>query len=324
MKIVLLILSLLFANAAMADECALSVATSSGALTVALKTQSGADPAPAPNDCTEKFANDIGGYTLASVSAPTSLTIGAGSTLGFVNGVPGRLWEMALLDASGTVQLAVEKVTTPTRSWGIDQDAPQSTQACNACTNASVPGTIFSTTAQVKVAIRAIGYSTWEAGLITAGAWVPPTRTRLLQSGTPMPGTLTGDYNGMTCPPQTWTTNNTTSYLPTSATISLTPRSAAGLTSISYYGSATVLGSTAEVVVGLLRGGTLVGGSLGGYLAGQVAVLPTSQTLLDFPQVGGVPVSWSVGVRNSTTGSSNFGGQNLDGACGIAAAGIQP
>lgn len=307
------------------ENCTIVGVVVANALTVAIKTQAGANPS-AGSPCTISFrdAAATGGYTAVPVTAVTAFSTGAsGSTFGSANAVPFHLYLVAI-NNGGTVVLGVINASTPTRVYGIDEGALLSSTACSSCTNATSAGVIYSTAAQTSKAIRVLGRMTWESGLVTAGTWASaPTVATLVTPGFVFPGQPTGNSNGMTCTANTQTALTTTSYVSSAATISLTPRSAANFVDVSHYGTGTVISGGGAIVTGILRGGTLIGGSQSGY-NGSVGVteFPASQTVRDFPQAATLQ-TWVVGARLSAAGSGNYGGVNTDGACSISAQEIQ-
>jgi hypothetical protein len=86
----------------------IKASVASNALTLAIKTLAGADPSAgdpvwfAFRDATA--AN--GDYSIIETTAALSVTLPAGSTLGFSNATPGRIW-VAAVNNGGTVSLAV-------------------------------------------------------------------------------------------------------------------------------------------------------------------------------------------------------------------------
>jgi hypothetical protein len=298
---------LFIAGPASAQDCSLSVTASGGALTGSLNYP-----------CSVPFPDG----TVLNVTAPTTLTIGTGSTLGFASNEPGRLyWEA--INNGGTVALGTEKASTRTQIYGIDEENPQTSLACNACSTANLPGVIYSTAAISNALIHVIDYSTWESGMVTAGSWTPPTVTRLRLPGTPMPGRPTGRGAAGNCAAGTTTSTGEISFVPTSATVTFAPSSAANFVSIMYDGEQGLSSGVDSVDTAILRGGTQVGSARNSWAGGVLYVsVPIARTVLDFPQTTAATV-WTVGLRQTGTARLSstviFGARTGDSYCAMNA-----
>jgi hypothetical protein len=166
---------------------------SAGALTVAVKTLAGADPSASdPVFFTFRDATaGTGDFVVIKQTAALSLTISSGGTLGFANGIAGRLWVEAFNDA-GTVRLAVINCLSgtaiyPLSGWGI-----ASTTADDSAGGSDVAQVFYTAASHALTSCpyTVIGYLTWESGLTTAGTWdASPTRVQLYRAGVPLPGT---------------------------------------------------------------------------------------------------------------------------------------
>lgn len=168
----------------------------SNALTVAVKTATGADPSSS-SPVSVQFRNATatdGSYSTVNITAALSVTISNGSTLGTANSVPFKVWCLAINNA-GAVELAlVQTVTNNTTSLDvaiIRDDQIISTTAEGGAGAADAPGVPYSTTARSNVACRFAGYAEWGSGLATAGAWASgPTKVQLYEAAVPLPGQI--------------------------------------------------------------------------------------------------------------------------------------
>lgn len=133
------------------------------ALTVALKTQSLADPT-ANNPVEIAFRNataTTGDYVVRSATAATSVVVPSGATLGFIAAEMGIIYVYAI-DNAGAVELAVSKndtfneiLTYNTTAIGVTSDSH---------------GVLYSTAARTGVSIRLIGRIDINTGIV-AGEW---------------------------------------------------------------------------------------------------------------------------------------------------------
>ncbi|MCK1445433.1 hypothetical protein IVB43_23900 [Bradyrhizobium sp. 48] len=286
------------------NNCALSATVSANALTVAIKTQAGADPTPAAA-CTISFRSATAGsgaYSSVAVTAATSFsTATSGSTFGVGNNVPFRLWVTAWNNA-GSVSLGLSRQSDTTGWYPIEESELNSSTACSSCGTATSTGVFYTTAAQSSVPIRILGYLEWGSGLVSAGVWATaPTKTVLSGPGMRKPGDAV----------QTKTASSTSNATSTSLTpantglsVSISPVSAVNLVQV--YSTATIAQSTNNVVthVRLARGGTFVGTSKKLLSqAGNALFAPTSLSTFDLP---------------GTTSSTNYALQYWNGSAGTA------
>lgn len=121
------------------------------------------------------FRNSVGtdgSYVVREVTAATSLTVSAGSTLGTQNNVDAYLYVYAI-DSSGTVELAI----SGTNQW--DEGQLQDTVAEGGAGAADSGAVLYSTTSRSDVPIRLIGRiksneataGNWNAGLLELSTW---------------------------------------------------------------------------------------------------------------------------------------------------------
>jgi len=213
-------------------NCTLVGTVSGNALTVALKTQAGADPTPT-TPCVISFRNATiatGDYTAVPVTAATSFATGAsGSTFGTANTTPFRLYISAWNNA-GTAVLGVSSQSTyasPYSTQPVDEANVQSSTACNACTNAATAQVYYTTAAQTSKAIRLLGYMDWANGLTTAGTWASgPTTIQMMGPGVHKPGdTFNQVAAGTTTANPTVTTTSYADVDATNYAITITPTS---------------------------------------------------------------------------------------------------
>lgn len=164
-----------------------------GALTVAVKTLAGTDPSAA-DPVFFIFRNatiGLGDYVVRTVTAAMSLVISSGSSMGFTNNVPGRLWLLAIDTGAGVVLGAVNCLSANLDIYPLAGFGLISTTAEGGAGAADSNWTIYSAAAQVSKPYGVLGYASFEAGLAAAGTWnVTPSRLQLHQPGMPLPGAL--------------------------------------------------------------------------------------------------------------------------------------
>lgn len=176
-----------------------SVAAS--ALTIAIKTDLGADPSPTGDPVNVIFRNvtpATGDSAQLSLTAATSLTITSGATMGAVNALPFRLWVVGFNDA-GTFRLGVINCMSrssqgaqannvsrifPLDSWNVKSSTLMSATSDNAAT-------YYTGTAVTSKPFTILGFLDYDSGLATAGTWsAVPTRIALWRLGMPLPGNI--------------------------------------------------------------------------------------------------------------------------------------
>lgn len=153
------------ASSAVGSSVNYSVSTSVGAsaLTISLKTQSGAAPSAAsPIKIPFTAATSAGAaqQSVGSVTSALSITISSAATLGCKSALPCRIYLYALLN-SGTVELAVSQ------SQSFDEGIALSTTLMSGTsTSAQI---MYSTTARASVFVKRLAVIT--ATEATAGTW---------------------------------------------------------------------------------------------------------------------------------------------------------
>lgn len=129
----------------------LTATVAASALTVALKTKAGTDPAG--GDVVKigfrSATAATGTYVQRSVSAALSVVVSSGSTLGHASGTNAYIYVYAI-DNAGTVELAVS-------SQLFDEGTRQSTTAEGGAGASDASTVIYSTTARTTIGIRLIG-----------------------------------------------------------------------------------------------------------------------------------------------------------------------
>jgi hypothetical protein len=195
----------------------IAASVTAGALTFTLLTLAGNTPQPSDPVwlCFRNTSPASGWPTVAAVEAALSITVPVGSTLGFANGTPGRLWLVAAYNA-GAVSLAVINCLNaaggtvfPLAGWGIAGVTAFGGGADNAQTFYG-PGTLS------NVPYSVLGHASYETGstLATAGTWsAVPTRLELCRPGVLLPGAVVQSLYSL----NTAAGSGTNNYTPSSA-----------------------------------------------------------------------------------------------------------
>jgi hypothetical protein len=168
----------------------LAASVGSSALTIAIKGVDGNDPS-ASNPVVIPLRNvtaATGTPSYLTLTAATSLVINSTATMAFSNAVAGRIW-IVLFNDGGTARVGAINCWNgadiyPLGAKGIASSTTVGTGADSAH--------VFYTDAGVSSkAYAVLGYAEWSAGLTAAGTWdIVPTRLQLLDSDTPLPGTV--------------------------------------------------------------------------------------------------------------------------------------
>jgi hypothetical protein len=223
-------------------------------LTVAVKTSAGNDPS-AGDPVVFVFGTLASTYNVIRVTAPLNFTINAGNTLGTANGVPFRLWIVAI-NNGGTVLLgAFQSVTggaTPTAITPLVENDHQSTGP--GTNGGSSAGVIYTSSPSLSlVPIRIIGFMDWNGGLTTAGTWnTTPNLRKLFGPGVKKPGDLV-QTAFLTTNVQTTTTLSSLSA--TALSKSITPTSQVNLVRSRFGGSIGVSKNGDAAVWAVFRNG---------------------------------------------------------------------
>jgi hypothetical protein len=145
-----------------ANNIAITTSMASNALTIALKTKAGTDPASG-DKVSIAFRSPTGGsinYVVRDVTAATSIVVPSGASLGHSSGQTMYLYVYAI-DNAGTVELAVagSKITN------------LSTNTTTAITSSATSrATLYSTTSRSNVQIRLLGR--FKSNQASSGTWV--------------------------------------------------------------------------------------------------------------------------------------------------------
>lgn len=178
------------------SNCTLSASVGSNTLTVALKTNAGADPTAA-QPCNINYRNStISNGSTSAVSQTSALsvnTFAVGASLGSSNNVPFRLW-VVVFNNAGTNVLALVNCSTATSVAPLNEGGVATSVAFTAgATSAGVFYTPNGTTVSAK-AFRILGYVEYGSGLATAGSYVSlPTAIQVFGPGIKKPGDIVQD-----------------------------------------------------------------------------------------------------------------------------------
>lgn len=183
-----------FVEKRIADSTALvngyiSTAVASNALTVSLKVQSGSDPSSDEPVYVAFRSTTAANSSLnvRSVTAPLSVVLSAGSTMGFIAAQLSRLYVVAL-DNAGTVELALYHPLNGTDHKPLDETGLYSSTAEGGAGGAGSAQTLYSTTARTNVPIAVLGYIDIQTGG-TAGNWSnAPIHVQVMTTSTPRSG----------------------------------------------------------------------------------------------------------------------------------------
>ena len=176
-------------------NASISCAVAANAATFSLKTAAGNNPSNT-DPVFLVFHNASGGQNVIRVSSLLSITIANGATMGFSNGIPGRIWLAVLLSGS-TPELVVRncKATFGLGSGNAVVGFPSNglittTAQAGAADDAFL--TSYSVTARTNVPFLILGFFDWDdTVLATAGAWATnPNKTVMMTPTTPIPGSV--------------------------------------------------------------------------------------------------------------------------------------
>jgi|SRR5882672_3652356 len=183
-----------YANSAAQDlaNVLITQSVNANALTIALKTLSGDDPSPL-NPIVASFRNPAfygGAVAYRQITAPLSLVISNGSTLGAINATPFRVW-LELIDDAGTLRLAAKNCSNALAIYPLSEDGVTSTTAEGGAGAADNLGVAYSGVAVTNKPFRILGYVEWSSGLATAGVYnVAPDGVQLFGPGVKKPGDI--------------------------------------------------------------------------------------------------------------------------------------
>lgn len=142
------------------------------------------------------FQNTSAGSTVIRLAAALSITVANGATLGFSNGMPGRVW-LAVLLSGTTPELVVRNCTlqfglgngNSVQGFPINGLITTTAQAGAADDSAFVN---YSVNARTNVPFFILGYFDWDdTPLATAGAWATaPDKKVMMSPSVPLPGSV--------------------------------------------------------------------------------------------------------------------------------------
>lgn len=243
----------------------IAASVAANALTVAIKGADGADPS-ASNPVVLAFRDPTlttGTPLLAALTAPTSITISSGSTMGAANATAFALWLVAFTDA-GTVRLGLINCLNGKSIVPLRNNLRASSLAEGGAGGADAAGAFYTGTAVTSRDYIVLGRLEWASGLTTAGTWAStPTRTQIHFPGMPLPGDVLQVWRS-----ETQALDTTTTTIPRDDTIpqitegkefaavTLTPQSAANVlrSRVCAFGSTT--NNTNSLTVALFQDAT--------------------------------------------------------------------
>lgn len=162
-----------------------------GAATFAIKTLAGGDPSVSDPVLVllRNTSLATGDYSMASLTAATSLVLSAGSSLGTSNATAFRLWLVGFNDA-GTFRLGAINAGRGTSALNLLQpDALASSTAEGGAGNADAAGTFYTGTAVTSKPYAVLGFADYPSGLAAAGTWsAAPTTLQLFHNAIDLPG----------------------------------------------------------------------------------------------------------------------------------------
>lgn len=163
----------------------LAVSVAANAITVAIKTDAGADPSDTdPVFVAFRDATlTTGTYTVIKIVAATSVTVSSGSTLGTVSGQAHRIYVVGVNDG-GTFRLGVWNPWNDTliALRGLDDGSRYTSAAEGGAGAADSPHVLYTGTAVVDKAVRVLGY--FESTQATAGTWASaPSKVQVMGPG---------------------------------------------------------------------------------------------------------------------------------------------
>lgn len=238
-----------------------------------------------------------GGQTWATATSAQSFTANAGSSFGAGNTFNTRYW-IVLVNNAGTLNVGVYQSSgmSTTAASGVSSSinpinetpGAVSTTACNACTNATATGTVYTTTAVSNTTVKILGY--FEVAEATAGTWATaPSIVTLWAPGMKKPGDMVR--------------MSSTNAAATTATVSFTLFSTAD--AVLQSGSCEGSNTAANTAIGLvlkLGATTLTPNFTTNQATASAITDVTIAPVLYFPQTAG-SLSFTASELNMTTSS---------------------
>lgn len=270
------------------------------AVTFAVKTMAGEDPS-AINPVYATFLDAAGGMVVRTITSALSLTISSGSTLGAANGVPFRVWLLAIDSGAGVVLGAV-KASDVNGVMALHEAMPISTTAEGGAGGADLAKTVYTVAAQAAKPFAVVGFADYDGGLAAAGTWsVAPTAIRLVMPGAPRPGDVVQEVVGTTS--AAFVTSSQT-YQSSSLTATIKLTSPQNLVAADARYTNRVDTSGVECLCRIHRDTVEVGVSTDIYSStGSVLVLGQAASAYDFPGATG-PHQYILKIKSSSSGNS--------------------
>ena len=282
---------------------ALQVTAAANALTIAVKTQAGADPS-AGDPVAATFRNvtgTTGTATTVSLTAANSLVVSSGSTLGITSVNAFRLWVVGFNDG-GTFRLGVFNAFDLVNAFPLLEGIANAT-AEGGAGGADNAGIIYANATVTSKAMQILGYIEWSAsGLVTAGTWTTTNliAVQMMTPGIKKPGdTLRSYYKTDT----TSTSNTSGTFATTGLTQPTILQSAANFWRIRAFGNLSngVVSPTAvDVYSSLFRDSTQIGSGVIVFSTdasgGNNTQVPAAMMAQDFPNTLSA-TTYSVQIR---------------------------
>lgn len=165
----------------------LVASVAANALTIALKDLRGLDPSSS-SPIFLSFNTASGGSSTLQIASPTSLVISSGSLMGQSGATgPFRLWLVIFSDGS----LGAICCSAANRLFKLDEAAVHSAVAEGGAGAADSAFVIYATGTITNLAMRIIGFLTWNTGLAAAGTWdALPDVVQIYDSAIAKPGEI--------------------------------------------------------------------------------------------------------------------------------------
>lgn len=298
----------------------IAVSAASGALTIALKDNTGADPSvgsPVIGYFRSSTATS-GVWSTLSVTSALSLVVPSAATLGVSSSVAFRLWVVLFNDA-GTPRLGVINCTSSASTAQIYQLREGTLTSSTAISSSALsPGVFYTGTAATSKPYLIVGYIEWGASGITSGTWTT-TNLAYVQSygfGVRKPGDVVQQVSFTT---SSTTSTSSASFIDSVISTSITPSSAANAVDVIANGNAQSNTAGAGCKTQLMRGSTAIGVGQNTQNNGSAPILAgAAMDALDFPNTTS-PTTYKVQVASNAGGgiviypSGNAGGGGVNG-----------
>lgn len=203
----------------------------SGSLILSLKTAAG--NTPSAEDPVYIFCSELttsGTYTVVTVTSAVTFAPSSGSTMGAANGVPFRLWVVAINDA-GTIRLGAINCRTggsgiTTKISALTEQESVTSVAEGGAGAADSAGVIYTTAAATVKPMRILAMATFSIGLATAGTWTTAPIIHQVGHGCPRPNDIVQRVYAET---SSSSTSNSATFAASNLSGSITPTSACNI-----------------------------------------------------------------------------------------------